>query len=60
MILDAAGIKYVNSKLQDAMDRRRHGVATLLIDHPSKMNAMTFEMWSSLRRAWFALNRVTL
>jgi enoyl-CoA hydratase/carnithine racemase len=42
------------------MDRRRHGVATLLIDHPSKMNAMTFEMWSSLRRAGFALNRVTL
>ncbi len=25
-----------------------HGVATLTIDQPSKMNAMTFEMWSSL------------
>jgi enoyl-CoA hydratase/carnithine racemase len=24
------------------------GVATLTIDHPSKQNAMTFEMWSSL------------
>jgi enoyl-CoA hydratase/carnithine racemase len=25
-----------------------HGVATLTIDQPAKMNAMTFEMWSSL------------
>jgi enoyl-CoA hydratase/carnithine racemase len=24
------------------------GIATLIIDYPSKMNAMTFEMWSSL------------
>jgi enoyl-CoA hydratase/carnithine racemase len=24
------------------------GIATLIIDNPSKMNAMTFEMWSSL------------
>src|SRR5262249_1358899 len=24
------------------------GVARLIIDHPSKMNAMTFEIWSSL------------